>query len=278
MSSATTNDVRGPGGFSLPLSPSGEAAMITPPPWHFSGEVVMVDYRVEPDAAARFLPPELDLGPDPGAAAAVFAQWQWCSDSGAELTDPARCQFAEFLILLGCSYAGRSLARCPYAWVDGAVPLVRGWIQGMPKQFGAVHMTRDMRVGRAGAQHNRRVDGTLSVYGRRVAEASVRLTGEVVEPPLLHTVPLVHTRMFPSWVPDEETTAQLVTSVVTGVEFSEVKAGDAELSIFAEPDSDLAGLAPVEIGSGYVFSYAETLCHGRLLTETDGSRNSVRGE
>ncbi|MFK8849617.1 acetoacetate decarboxylase family protein [Streptomyces sp. Ac-502] len=83
----------GPVGYSLPLSPTGASSMLTPPPWHFSGEVVMVEYRVDPDAARRFLPPGLTPGADPGAAAAVFATWQWCSADGAELADPGRCQF-----------------------------------------------------------------------------------------------------------------------------------------------------------------------------------------
>lgn len=66
MSSGTTADqLTGPVGFSLPLSPSGTSAMLTAPPWHFSGEIVLVDYRVDPAAARRFLPPELDLRPDP---------------------------------------------------------------------------------------------------------------------------------------------------------------------------------------------------------------------
>jgi len=165
----------GPVGYSLPLSPSGRSAMLTPPPWHFSGEVVMVDYRVDPDAAARFLPPELDLGPDPGAAAAVFAQWQWCSASGEELTEPQRCQFGEFLILIACEYRGRPMARCPYAWVDRPVPMVRGWVQGMPKQLGDIHQTRPMRVGAAGPRSGARgrFDGVAAADGRRVASASV---------------------------------------------------------------------------------------------------------
>lgn len=210
-------------GYSLPLSPSGNAAMITPPPWHFSGDIVMVDYRVDPDAARRFLPSELDLGPDPGAAAAVFAQWQWCSASGAELTDPMRCQFSEFLILVMCAYRGRPLARCPYAWVDGPVPMVRGWVQGMP---------------------------------------------------LLHTLPLVHTRMFPRWVSSEPAEQQLVTSQVTNVEFSDVLAGEGDLRIFAGSDVDLGTLAPVEVSTGFVFSYAETLCHGQLLNAEPGPPSS----
>ncbi|MCP2164348.1 enduracididine biosynthesis enzyme MppR [Goodfellowiella coeruleoviolacea] len=259
----------GPTGYSLPLSPTGASAMLTPPPWHFSGEVIMVDYRVDPEAAARFLPPGLSLGSDPGAAAAIFAEWQWCSESGAELADPQRCQFAEFLILLACEHNGVPMARCPYAWVDSPVPMLRGWVQGMPKQFGAIHQTRPRSVGLAGPKPNApgRFDGALSVHGRRVAEITVRTERRITQPPQLHAVPLVHTRMFPTWTSAEPPLAQLVTSEVTGVEFGEIWAGDADLRFPSVPDADFAGLLPVEIDQGYVFSYAETLCGGKLLGE-----------
>lgn len=264
MTLADRTDVTG---YSLPLSPAGTSSMLTPPPWHFTGEVVMVDYRVDPDAARRFLPPELDPGSDPGAAAAVFAEWQWCSDDGAERAEPGRSQFAEFLILLGCSYDARPMARCPYAWVDQAVPLVRGWIQGMPKQFGDIHQTRPAPVGIAGSRvgPGGRFDGTLSVHGRRVVEATVTLEEKASAPPPLHTVPLVHTKAFPAWVPSDSPARQLVSSEVTGVEFSEVWSGQADLRFFDALDADFGLLRPVEVGAGHVFSYAETLTGGRLL-------------
>ncbi|MFF0221624.1 enduracididine biosynthesis enzyme MppR [Streptomyces sp. NPDC004629] len=257
----------GPRGYSLPLSPSGSSAMLTPPPWHFSGDVIMVDYRVDPDAAARFLPPGLTPGADPGAAAAVFAVWQWCSDSGEELSDPSRSQFSEFLILLGCDHEGAVMARCPYAWVDQAVPLVRGWVQGMPKQYGAIHQTRHGLVGRAGS---RRAEGSLfagnlSVHGRRVAEAAVTLTGPAQEPPALHAVPLAHSLVAPAWTAPVEQPAPLAASEVTDVEFGDIWTGTAELEFFDALDEDFAGLRPVEVGAGHVFSYAETLKGGRAL-------------
>ncbi|AEW99245.1 enduracididine biosynthesis enzyme MppR [Streptantibioticus cattleyicolor] len=265
-------DGHGPHGYSLPLSPSGRAAMLTPPPWHFSGEITMVDYRVDPDAAARFLPPGLTLGPDPGAAAAVFATWQWCSDSGAELTDPSRSQFSEFLILLGCAYRDEAMARCPYAWVDQAVPLVRGWVQGMPKQYGAVHQTRHGLPGRAGSrrQENGLFAGALSVHGRRVVEASVTLTAPAPNPPRLHTVPLVHSLVTPPWTTPDPRPAPLSASHVTDVEFADIWTGTAQLRFLDTPDDDFATLAPVEVGAGHVFSYAETLVSGRELPTGEG--------
>jgi enduracididine biosynthesis enzyme MppR len=256
-----------PHGYSLPLSPSGRSAMLTPPPWHFSGDILMVDYRVDPAAAQRFLPPGLSLGPDPGAAAAVFASWQWCSDSGAELADPARSQFGEFLLLIACAHATTPVARCPYAWVDQSLPLVRGWVQGMPKQYGAVHQTREHRVGRAGprrAAHGR-FTGTLSVHGRRTAEVSVTLTRRSTRPPLLHTLPLVHSLVTPAWARTDPGPAPLAASEVRDVEFADIWTGTALMEFPDPADDDLASLAPVEVGAGHVFSYAETLTGGRIL-------------
>jgi enduracididine biosynthesis enzyme MppR len=258
-----------PTGYSLPVSPSGRAASVTPPPWHFAGDVIMVEYRVRPEAAARFLPAALE--PDPaGAAAAVFAEWQWCSDSGDELAEPARCQFSEFLVLLGCTHRGRLVARCPYAWVDQPVPLLRGWIQGMPKQLGSVHQTRAKDVGRAGPRQGSpgRYDCTVSVLGRRLAEATVMVSERATEPPPLHAVPLVHTRLFPAWVDDQPPLQQLVVSEVTGVEFGDIWTGVADFRLFSDRDDDFARLAPLEIGRGYVFPYAETLRGGRPLADS----------
>lgn len=256
----------GPRGYSLPLSPSGRSAMVSPPPWHFSGQFIWVDYVVDPERAAGFLPAGL-VPSDDGAAAAAFSSWQWCTDDGNELVEPARSQFSEFMLLLAVSHRGRPAARCPYAWVDQAVPLARGWIQGMPKQFGTIRMSRTVSAGRAGPRMRPggAYSGTLSVHDRRVADLRVTLRAPACEPPVLNTLPLIHTRVFPPWLPDSPVEQELVVSRVSDVEYSSVWTGAAELHFDAHvsaTDPDLAALRPTSVGPGFVFEYGETLLGG----------------
>jgi hypothetical protein len=109
-----------------------------------------------------------------------------------------------------------------------------------------------------------RFAASLAVRDRRVAEVSVTLA-ESAEPPHLHAVPLVHNRHFPAWAPGEKPLHQLVSSEVRDVEFGPVWRGAGDFRFFPGADPDLASLAPVEMGAGYAFTYAETLVGGHLL-------------
>jgi len=255
--------------------------MIPPPPWHFAGEALWVTCRVEPSAAAAFLPPGLRPGPDAGAAAIGFYDWQWCTDSGRELRDPVTAQFRECLIVLDCELDGRPAGRVPYAWVDAAVPMLRGFIQGMPKLFGSVWLSRSFPVGRAGPRRGPGADfsAVASAGGRLVATATVTLTGPIDQPPPLADRPLVHTRHFPAWEPGEDARAELVQASTSGVEFADIWCGDATLEVHDTGDPDLAALALGGDGRGYVFSYAETLAPGRRVGPSaapDGQRRTGR--
>jgi enduracididine biosynthesis enzyme MppR len=241
--------------------------MIPPPPWHFAGDALWVTCRVDPSAAEAFLPPGLRLGPDPGAAAIGFYDWQWCSDSGAELRDPVRAQFRECLIVLDCVLDGRPVGRVPYAWVDAAVPMLRGFVQGMPKLFGSVWLTRSFPVGRAGPRRGPggEFSAVVSAGGRLVATATVTLVEPTDQPPPLADLPLVHTRHFPAWEPGEQALDELVQAATSGVGFADIWRGDATLELHDTGDPDLAALAPASDGTGYLFSYAETLAPGRRV-------------
>jgi acetoacetate decarboxylase len=260
-----------PTGYTLPIAPSGQASLVKAPPWYFSGEFTWIDYRVDPELAAGFLPPGLSLGPDAGMAAAAFSRWQWCTGDRMELDDPAQNQFTELMILLGCEHDGRPVARCPLAWVDHAIPLVRGWVQGMPKQFGTVRMTNAITAGIAGPrlEPGGTFHASLAAADRRIVTGRVNLVHSTTTPPHLNNVPLVHSRLFPAWDPAGPTLEELVSSRVADVEYGPIWEGEAELTF--GPDAavaypDLVALLPTGVRRGYVFSYGETLVGGTHLT------------
>jgi len=254
-------------GYSLPLSPSGVSSMVPDPPWYFSGDALWVTCRVRAEAAAAFLPAGLRPGPDPGAAAIAFFDWQWCGESGAELREPVRAQFRECMIALDCLLGDQPVARVPYAWVDSAVPLVRGFIQGMPKMFGSVWLTRSFPVGRAAPRREPggEFTGAVSADGHRTISATVTLAEAVGQPPPLAAQPLVQTRHLPAWDPDGAPLEELVMAATSDARFAEIWRGTTSLAFHDVTDPDLATLEPVEVGPGYLFSYAETLAPGRRV-------------
>jgi enduracididine biosynthesis enzyme MppR len=247
--------------------------MIPPPPWHFSGECLWIDCRMDGAAVEAFLPEGLEPDPDDGRAAVAFYDWQWCSHSREELLDPRRAQFKECVIVLGCRLGDRSVARIPYAWVDDAVPLVRGFIQGLPKLAGSIWITKGVQAGLGGP---RRTAGgvfaaTASANGRLLAEAAVTLVEPVADPPELSMREIVHTRRFPKWDPaGGEAVDELVTGTITDAEHSGIWRGAATLHFHDAADPDLASLAPLETEIGYLFSYGETLSPGRVLQSAGG--------
>lgn len=254
-------------GYTLPLSPSGRSSLVPPPPWHFSGEVVMIEYLADPEAVAAFLPPGLEPGDRPGLAAVIFGDWQSCTDGGAELLDPVRSQYRECYIALAATWQGEAVVRCPFCWVDKDFSLVRGLIQGYPKKMGSIGITRAFNIGRATPSQGNgaRFVGTLAAGDRRLVAAGVTLTAPA-RPPALMLAPLVHSRSFPSWDPTTSGIDELVTGGSTDQRIDNVWTGDAELTIFESPHDEVSMLKPVEVLGGYRFSFAETITSGRLLS------------
>ncbi len=242
-------------GFMYPRTSEGRASIVPTPPWHYSGDVLTVEYRTDPANVAALLP--LGVEPadeDPGAVAIIWADWQSCGDAGEELLDPVRSQYKECFVVVRCQHGGERYSRCVYIWVDKDFALARGWYQGYPKKLGSIWMTRPVSVGRAGPrlEPGGRFGATLQANDRRLAEVTLTLTGPSVTGGFVNALPMLHSRFMPAIDPTEpDALDELVTMRSQDVELGPVYVGEPTVTLFDAPGEELASLAPRETIAGY---------------------------
>ena len=124
-------------GFFTPRTATGKASLLPPPPWHYSGDLLTIEYRVDPERVRELLPDPLELvDDDPGAVAFIWADWQSCGADKAQLLDPVLGQYLEAFVVVRCAFEGRTYSRCVYIWVDTDFAIARGLHQGYPKKLG----------------------------------------------------------------------------------------------------------------------------------------------
>jgi hypothetical protein len=252
-------------GYTIPRTPRGEASLVPPPPWHYVGDFLVVDFWADPEAAASVLPEGLDPHPDAGRCAAVFADWQSCSEDGDELLDPVRSHYRECYLVVNALLDGEEVTTCPFIWVDQDFAMARGWIQGFPKKLGEVWMTRAYALAcRAapGVAAGSRFGATCSARGRGVVQAKVTLEGPSATGSVHTDPPIVNVRHFPRLAAgrhDEPQVHELVRSRSRDRSISEVWEGAAELELLPAPGEEHTLLDPVRIGRGYRFTFAYTV-------------------
>ncbi|HEY5890500.1 MAG TPA: acetoacetate decarboxylase family protein [Acidimicrobiia bacterium] len=241
--------------FLFPQTPTGRSSLIPPPPWHYSGEMITVEYRTDPDRVAELLPDGVDPAPDdPGAVAVIWADWQSCGDTFDEVLDPVRSQYKECFVVIRGSWEDKVWSRCAYIWVDKDFALVRGYHQGYPKKLGDIWMTRPVTVGRAGPRLDAggKFGATLSANGRRLAEAVVTLESPAQSPGFVNGHPMLHNRRWPAIESDGTNSMdELVTMSGYDGEVADVWSGSAEIELFESPTEELALMAEAEVIGGF---------------------------
>ena len=257
-------------GFLFPKSPQGRSSLIPAPPWHYSGEMLTVEYRTDPANVEALLPEGASLtSDDPGAVAVIWADWQSCGDDFSELMDPVRSQYKECFVVIRCEWEAKTWSRSPYIWVDKDFALVRGYHQGYPKKLGEIWMTRPVTLGRAGPrlQPGGRFGATLSVAGRRIAEARLTLMAPATAPGFVNGHPMLHNRQWPAIESDGSLSMdELVTMSGYDGEVADIWAAEADIDLHHAPNEEVAALAPVEIIGGYYHRVATSWRRGETLS------------
>jgi acetoacetate decarboxylase len=253
-------------GWTLPQSASGRSSIVAAPPWHYSGEIIAVDFTASPDAVAALLPRGMTPVPE-GTASVVFADWCSSSDNDDRIgADPAIGQYHEAYVVLHALRGDKRVGRVPFIWVDSELSLLRGQIQGFPKKMGQIAMTRPVELGKGGVR--KEAGSTFAAHatshGRRVLTAKVKIEGTSERLPRAATLPLVHTRLFPAIDRVEPAVHELQLGAIADFACGKIYTGPASLEIGATEYEEIESLGPVSVGAGYVFSMAFSVTGGRV--------------
>jgi len=242
-------------GLFYPRTPSGKASIVPPVPWHYSGELITLEYRIDPTRVATLLPEGFGLAEeDPGAIAAIWADWQSTSDDPAQILDPVRVQYKEMFIVVRCVFQGKTYSRCVYIWVDKEFAMLRGQHQGYPKKLGSIQMSRPVVVGKAGPRLEAGgiFGATLAAHDRRLAEARFTIRETAEKPGFVNGHPMAHNR----WMPAIETNGsdslnEVVTMSSYDVDFGRCFKGDFDLTYYDSPVEELLDIQPQEKIAAY---------------------------
>jgi acetoacetate decarboxylase len=269
-------------GFMYPRSATAAASILPPPPWHYSGEMLTIEWRTDPARVAAMLPEPLALADDdPGAVALIWAEWQSCSDSFDELLDPARAQYKEVFLVVRCTYEGETYSRAAHIWVDKDFAMARGHLQGYPKKMGDIWLTRAVTIGKAGPrlETGGRFGATLSTWGRRIADARFTITGTADSAGFVNGHPMLHSRQMPAIECDgTDSLDELVTMRGYDAELGPVYAGDAEIDLHQCPTEELHLLEPIEMIGGYWRQVGNSVKGGTTLHAEPNPRATTKGE
>lgn len=252
-------------GYTVPLSPKGEANIAPTPPWHYAGDIVGVEFWTEPASAEATLPE--GLTPDPessGRVVAYFVDWQFSGDND-EYLDPVSSQYREFFVLVDARWNDEPVAWCPYIYVDNAHALARGWVQGFPKKLGQVHQTRAFASpGKASPtlSPGARFGASMSSDEHTLAEARVTLDSPLTDASSLVSRATINLRHFPNLAPGELGTPavhELVRMVYGNQQVADLWTGSGEIELFPARGEELADLAPTRPGMGFRASMSYTV-------------------
>lgn len=262
-----------PKGFTVPRSPLGAAALIPPPPWHYAGDVLAVEFWNDPDVAADALPGGIKIDERrPGHSVALFADWQFTAQNNEHL-DPARYQCREFIVLIDATWQGTAIAWCPYAYADNDAALVRGWVQGYPLKIGAVHQTRSFAAASAAsapAVSDGRFAASVSAHGQLLARAQITLRKRADRLLGLLDRPVVARRYFPrlsAGMHDRPAVDELVRCVIGEIRTANVWVGEAALVFPEAHGEELEMLGPIRVGRGFRFSFSCSIADSEILAD-----------
>ena len=243
-------------GFFGPRSARGSAALLPEPPWYYSGDLLTIECRVDPDRIAR-----APARPARAGSLTTRVRWRSSGPTGSragpdqdQLLDPVLGQYKEAFVVVRCSYRGETYSRCVYIWVDCDFAIARGLHQGYPEEARLNPQTRPHPYGPAprvapGGQVRRLAGGRGPASGRGADHAAGGVADQRLRQRPCHgALPVRPAIDDPSRFRLDEIIATASAEREGGPAF---RARVDGFQLFPAPTEELDRLVPEEIIGGY---------------------------
>ncbi|MEP1229985.1 MAG: acetoacetate decarboxylase family protein [Litorimonas sp.] len=255
--------------FYYPRTATRKSSILPPVPWHYTGELITMEYRTDVDAVRAILPADVELADeDPGAVAAIWAEWQSCSDDFNEHIDPVRGQYKEMFVVVRCKYQGKTYSRCVFIWVDKEFAVIRGQHQGYPKKLGSIQMSRPATIGKGGPSlvPGGKFGATLAAFDRRLAQGHITIQEEAKAAGFVNGHPMLHHRYYPAIETNgTDSLKEIVTMSGFDGKMGRCFKADFDLEYFDSPVEELLSIAPKEKIAAYWHEVAVSWKAGTTL-------------
>jgi Acetoacetate decarboxylase (ADC) len=176
---------------------------------------------------------------------------------------PIYAQYKEFFVLIEADRGGGRASYCPFIYVDQDLSMVRGWLQGLPKKVGSVWMTRSYDLDHPAAAPIRagtRFGASLSVKDRRLAEATIALSGEAATPVGFLALPTFGLVGSPTLIGKPRVGGKkLARAAVEQTSRGPAYGATGALQLFASPRDELAALQPRSVTAASLSTFALTV-------------------
>jgi acetoacetate decarboxylase len=250
-------------GFTRPFSPSGNASIAHALPWKFAGDLLLLHFRSDPLALAKYLPAPLEPLDDSGEMF-LWSPQLTCHpvDMDPAMMDPAQTGYNVCVIGIPAKLNGKPTMFSAFQWCDKDWLIALSWFIGATSKGGEFHQTcRHPLIGRIGSPLDGRmgheIHRTVSRFGERVVDMTYRPEREIAMDDLTFytsLLPLTGMRHMPDiTIPPtgKPPVHDLVQQIMRDTSFGTATAGSATLRFGGGPNEELLPIQPIEVMSGY---------------------------
>lgn len=250
-------------GFSRPFSPSGRASVVPELPWKFAGDLLLLHFRTDPEALARYLPAPLSPADDSGEAF-VWSPRLNCHPASVAPEDmhPSRTYYNVCVLGLPAQMDGKRTMYSAFQWGDRDWLVVLSWFLGACSKLAQIdesgmHPLMAHQGSPATGTFGSTTRRTVSRHGETIVDMSFKPKAAADISALdfyFRNLPLTSMRHIPDLhVPPRgrPVVHDLTHMVMSNVSFGTPVSGDATLRFGDADNEELLPLQPREVLGAY---------------------------